>query len=110
MNFPRNIYSVNSNEIEQILADVAEQIGDPNSNKNFGKDVVARIRSYRGYEGRPSNSSRSAVLYHKDAILRAVHTIKEHGWYVWGHDDYEGVLSVWVTRSCIRPHDWYSAM
>lgn len=110
MNFPKNNYSVNLKEVEEILTDVARQIEDPNSNKTFGSDVVARIKSYRNYNSRPSNANSWETFYHRDAILRAVPTIKANGWCVWSHEDYEGVLSVWVTKSSICPHDWYSRM
>lgn len=101
---------MNLKEVEEILNDVANQISDPNSNSTFGSDVVARIESYRNYDSRPSNASSWKKFYHRDAILRAIPTIKTNGWYVWSHEDYEGVLSVWVTKSSVCPHDWYSRM
>lgn len=110
MEFPKNIYKVNHDEVEEILNEVAAQIKDENSNKTRGKDVVARIGSYRNYESAPSQPHWGIKCHHKDAILEAVKEIKKNGWHCWYHFDYEQVLSVWVTKSDVRPHPWYSKM
>lgn len=46
----------------------------------------------------------------KDAIRKAIPIIKENGWFVWGETDYENKLTIWVTKTDVRPHPWYGRM
>ena len=102
MDFPKNITTTSTNEVEDILEDVIRQI-----EKHKTSNIVAYIKSYRNSEGMPSCTRNGEPLYHKDAIRVAIKTILENGWFVWEHTDYEDVLSIWVTRTDVRPHSWY---
>lgn len=110
MKLPKNNYTTSNKEVEMILTDVANQIKDKNSNATFGSNVVARIMSYADYDRIPSAVNTINRYYHKDAIRLAIATIKEMGWYVWGHTNYENALTIWVTKAPEKPHIWFSRM
>ena len=109
MNFPKNNHTTNQNEVEQILNDVIYQI-ENHSNPTFGDNVVAIIKSYCNYDRLPTIWTSKDKFYHKDAIRMAIPTIKENGWFIWGETDYENKLTIWVTKTDVQPHPWFSRM
>ena len=109
MNFPKNNHTTNQNEVEQILNDVIYQI-ENHSNPTFGDNVVAIIKSYCNYDRLPTIWTSKDKFYHKDAIRMAIPIIKENGWFIWGETDYENKLTIWVTKTDVQPHPWFSRM
>lgn len=105
MDFPTNNYLTSEREVEAILACVARQIADKESNKTFGEDVKARIHGYSNYK--PFDGASDTSWFNKDAIRKAIKVIKQHGWRCWEHTDYQSELSIWITASGVRPHPWY---
>lgn len=104
MEFPTNYYSTSEKEVKAVLACVARQIADKDSCKNYGEDVKAIVKGHRTYKTFVDGDTR---YFNQDAVRKALKTIKQHGWRCWEHTDHEGVLSIWITASPIRPHSWY---
>lgn len=109
MAFPKNKHTINQNEVDAILNDIIYQI-ENDSCPTFGDNVVAIIKSYCNYDSLPSVRLSKDKFYHKDAIRMAIPTIKENGWFVWGETDYENKLTIWVTKTDVQPHPWFSRM
>lgn len=106
MSFPINTYRISEEEINAVLQSVAEQIADPESNKTFGKDVVARVFGHAHYK--EWGGDRKPRHFNQDAIWVALGEIRKAGWHCWQHVDYMGELSIWITASDMCPHVWYS--
>lgn len=109
MAFPKNKHTINQSEVDAILNDIIYQI-ENDSCPTFGDNVVAIIKSYCNYDSLPSVRLSKDKYYHKDAIRMAIPTIKENGWFVWGETDYENKLTIWVTKTDVQPHPWFSRM
>lgn len=106
MDFPKNTFRISEDEVNAVLQSIARQIADPESNKTFGKDVVARVHGYSTYRDWSGRSD--TTYFNKLAIWKALEVVKQNGWHCWSHTDYENTLSIWITCSATRPHPWYS--
>lgn len=107
MAFPKNNYTISQEEVDAILNHVIYQI-ENDSNPTFGDNVVAIIQSYCDYDKLPSIRTNKDKFYHKDAIRQAIPTIKENGWFIWGETNYEDQWTIWVTKTNVQPHPWFS--